>query len=298
VNRGWTYRSAVAGARPGETVVDYLVRRFPHGDPREWRERIAAGRVRLDGRPVAHDDLVRDGEELAWHRPPWVEPDAPSGFDVVHEDAGLVVVAKPAGLPTLPGGGFLENTLLHRVRGRFPDARPMHRLGRWTSGLVVFARGADAQRHLAAAFRSGTVHKRYRALVSGDPARERFDVAVPIGPVPHDVLGSVHAACAAGRPARSEVVVLERHRDRALVDVVIATGRPHQIRIHLAAAGHPLCGDPLYAAGGLPRPGTTALPGDPGYLLHAAEIGFVAPDGSPRSFRLDPPPTLRTAEES
>jgi 23S rRNA pseudouridine1911/1915/1917 synthase len=102
-------------------------------------------------------------------------------------------------------------------------------------------------------------------------------ISTPIGPVPHALLGSLHAASPQGKPSLTRVTVLERRADCFLCDVHIATGRPHQIRIHLAAAGHPLVGDPLYVRGGIPAPDTRALPGDPGYLLHAAEMSLLHP---------------------
>ena len=296
-NRGFTYRARVGPEGAGVAVLEYLARHWPHSDAESWRARVGAGLVRIGGIAVPSDRILRDRDELTWHRPPWIEPEAPAGLVVVHVDTDLVVVSKPPGLPTLPGGGFLDNTLLHRTRERFPDARPMHRLGRFTSGLVIFGRTPKAQRHLAAAFRDGTVHKRYRALLAGTPDRDRFVVDVPIGPVPHPVLGSIHAANPAGRASSSAFAIVERRSDAALADVVIATGRPHQIRIHAAACGHPLAGDPLYVAGGRPPEDCRALPGDPGYLLHAAELRFFDLDGRSRTY-LDPPPAaLRAAEE-
>jgi 23S rRNA pseudouridine1911/1915/1917 synthase len=121
------------------------------------------------------------------------------------------------------------------------------------------------------------VTKRYRALAAGVPSWDETTITAPIGPMPHALLGSIHAAAPHGKPSLSRVIVLERRPDSFLCDVQIATGRPHQIRFHLAAAGHPLLGDPLYGAGGLPRPDTRAVPGDPGYHLHAAELRFRHP---------------------
>jgi 23S rRNA pseudouridine1911/1915/1917 synthase len=123
-------------------------------------------------------------------------------------------------------------------------------------------------------------------------------ITTPIGPAPHPLLGSVHAASPQGKPSLSQVTVLERRADSFLCDVRIATGRPHQIRIHLAAAGHPLTGDPLYGPGGLPGPDSRALPGDPGYLLHAAELSFCHPaDGRTVVLACEPPPQLRCLTE-
>jgi 23S rRNA pseudouridine1911/1915/1917 synthase len=138
------------------------------------------------------------------------------------------------------------------------------------------------------------VTKRYRTLAVGSPREDRFAIRAPIGPVPHPLLGTVHAAAPEGRAASSEVRVLERRAGTFLCDVRISTGRPHQVRIHLAAAGHPLVGDPLYRSGGLPDPDTRAVPGDPGYLLHSAELTLGHPS-SGRLLRIEcaPPMPLR-----
>lgn len=297
-NHGFEYRSRIAPGDDGERLLDHLARRWPHSSRAAWAERIENGLVRLDALRVDAKVVLRRGQSLTWTRPPWEEPEAPATFEVLHEDAELLAVAKPAGLPTLPGAGFHRRTLLHLVRELAPEAAPLHRLGRFTSGVVVFGRTRAARARLARQWAACAVEKRYRALASGIPATERFLVTTPIGPVAHAALGTVHGACAAGKPAASAVTVVERRPGAFLCDVRIATGRPHQVRIHLAAAGHPLQGDPLYAAGGVPPKGTRALPGDPGYLLHASAIGFAHPrTGEP--VRIDcrvPPPLLTPAE--
>jgi 23S rRNA pseudouridine1911/1915/1917 synthase len=277
LNRGWSYRERIGPVGAGRSVLSHLVVTRPHTSEADWRARVDGGEVEIDGRPARPEDRLRPGVELAWHRPPWDEPEVPLHFDVLHEDATLVVVDKPSGLPTLPAGGFLAHTLLTVLRARYPDASPVHRLGRFTSGVVVCARTADAAARLGAAWQTPAVEKRYRALVDGRPDWDTRHIRVPIGPVPHPRLGSVHAAHAGGRPADSAVTVRERRAGTTLCDVAIATGRPHQIRIHLAWAGHPLAGDPLYAPGGLPRALAPGLPGDGGYLLHALRVRFAHP---------------------
>lgn len=285
MNSGHVYEG-VAGE--GGPLLAYLSSAFGHSSEAEWRARVSEGRVLVDGVPARPEDVLRRGQRVAWRRPPWEEPAAPLGFTVLHEDAHVLAVSKPSGLPTLPGAGYVEHTLWFQVRRRFPTAAPVHRLGRGTSGVVLFALTAEAARALEKAWRAGEVEKSYRAVVSGEPARDAFDVDVPIGPVPHPRLGTVHAASPSGKAALSHVRVVERRGKESLVEVVIATGRPHQIRIHMAAAGHPLAGDPLYAAGGAPRP--EAVPGDAGYRLHALRLRLPHPvTGRPLELASPPP---------
>ncbi len=292
MNDGYEYREQIGAREGGRTVLAHLVATRTHSGAADWEARLAAGEVSVGGRTAAPGDVLRAGDRLSWRRPPWEEPEAPVTYAVLHEDGDVLAVAKPRGLPAVPAGGFLENTLLHAVRQVYPEATPMHRLGRGTSGVMVFARTQGARRALAAAWRAGAVEKVYRALVCGSPRGDAFTVETPIGLVAHPRLGRVHAAAPGGKPAVSHAKVLSRRATSTLVEVTIPTGRPHQIRIHLAAAGHPLAGDPLYAAGGRAR--ADALPGDGGYLLHAVRIAFAHPaHGARVSIECLPPPALR-----
>jgi 23S rRNA pseudouridine1911/1915/1917 synthase len=281
VNSGFEYREQVGARGRGLTVLAWLVERYRHSGEATWRARIERGEVLVDGAPVGAAFVLRTGQTLAWRRPPWEEETVPLGFAVLYRDAHLLAVAKPRGLPSVPNGGFLEHTLLHRVRLVCSEAVPMHRLGRGTSGLLLFARTAEARRSVAAQWRAGEVEKEYLALVRGRPGQDTFTVDLPIGPVPHPRLGLVHAASPAGKPASSLVRVLASDEGRSLVAVRIGTGRPHQVRIHLAGVGHPLVGDPLYAPGGRPReqPG---LPGEGGYRLHSHRLGLSHPETATR----------------
>ncbi|MFQ5789377.1 MAG: RluA family pseudouridine synthase [Acidobacteriota bacterium] len=299
LNQGYIYRERIGPQAAGATVLDYLCRRYQHSSPETWRQRMEEGKVFLDGSPAASTEKLRAGQTLDWRRPPWQEPDAPLAFAVLYEDRHLLAVAKPRGLPTLPGGGFLQKTLLWLVRPHYPDATPLHRLGRGSSGVLLFARSRLARSSLSAAWQKGGVRRIYRALASGTVKAEPFDIDVAIGPVPHPLLRRVNGAAVSSgdaKPARSRVRLLEHRRDGSLVEVELRTGRPHQIRIHLAAAGHPLVGDPFYLAGGGPRRDARALPGDLGYWLHAERLSFRHPEsGDSVTIECPPPPPLRSS---
>jgi 23S rRNA pseudouridine1911/1915/1917 synthase len=300
VNTGFEYRAIVGRLDAGRTLIDHLALRFRHSSRDEWRERIACGRVLIDGCAAAATAILSAGQTVAWRRPPWEEPAAPLAWALLYRDSDLLAAAKPAGLPTLAGGGFLAGTLGALVRRLHPEAAPVHRLDRGASGIVLFARSARARARLAHAFRHGEVEKEYRALVHGEAPAAPFAITAPIGRVSHPVLGSIHAAAAesdadprAGRAARSEVQVVERRGASTLLAVRPVTGRPHQIRIHLAAAGLPLVGEPLYLPGGAPRPDAVAA-GACGYLLHALRVEFDHPvHGGRVQVECAPPPALR-----
>lgn len=298
LNRGYRYRQQIGPDGVGHRLIDWLAATYTHSSADVWRGRIERGEIAVDDKPASAERRLRAGQLVVWQRPAWDEPDVPLTFDLVHEDPHVVAVAKPSGLPTMPAGGFLEHTLVALVRARFGEAHPAHRLGRFTSGLVVFGRTHTAAAGLSRAWRERDVTKQYRALVEGDPAWTSLTVTTPIGPVPHPALGSVHAACSTGRAAHTVATVIERRGSTALCDVAITTGRPHQIRIHLAAAGHPLAGDPLYVIGGGPRPDAHALPGDGGYRLHAHRLRFAHPsDGRPLHLEAPPPDVMRCRAE-
>ena len=291
MNQGWTYRERVDRAGAGQTILAYYTERYRHSNQQEWRERIDSGQILLEGQQVGAETCLRLGQKLIYQRPPWQEPMVPLTFEVLYEDLDLLVAAKPAGLPVMPGGGFLEHTLLWRLRLRYPQETPtpIHRLGRGTSGLMLLARSQSARSRLSRQMRDRQISKTYRALVQGVDLPEEFTIRTPIGKLPHPVLGYVYGPKPDGLFALSHGQVLRRNANTTLVEVNILTGRPHQIRIHLAAAGYPLVGDPLYQVGGKPRqpsvhPGANPrlteklpVPGDCGYYLHAYQLRFNHP---------------------
>ncbi len=294
LNNGYQYEERLGGEASGCTVLDYLSERYRHSSMLDWSERIAAGRVLVDGASVEPTRRLSPGQQLTWKRPAWVEPPAPSSFAVLYRDEDVLGVAKPRGMAAMPGGLFLERTLLRRVVAYDAAASPLHRLGRGTSGITLFTRHRQARRALTDSWQRGEVERKYLGLIRGRPPWEELTVDEPIGQIPHPRLGTVAAIDAGGKSATSHVRVLERRDETSLVAVRIETGRTHQIRIHLAFAGYPLDGDPLYPVGGVPTAATRSLPGELGYFLHADTLRFPHPSsGATASVTCQPPPVLR-----
>jgi tRNA pseudouridine32 synthase/23S rRNA pseudouridine746 synthase len=222
-----------------------------------------------------------------YHPPPDV------GLDVVHLDAGFVVLVKPPGLLSEPGRGLdKRDSLLVRAQERHPGARIVHRLDMMTSGLIVLALDAVTHSALSAAFRERRVSKRYEALVHGpwSASDERAPLAGEIDlPLIVDWPNRPRQVVCrqTGKPSLTRYRVVagdERHAGRdgaqhALARIALepVTGRTHQLRVHLAALGHPIAGDPFYG-----RAGDAA----PRMMLHATGLAFAHPaDGRGLDFR-------------
>jgi 23S rRNA pseudouridine1911/1915/1917 synthase len=277
INRGYAYTAIVGRERHGETLLSHLASLYPHSTREAWQQNLNNGEVTLNGVTATGSESVTSGQTLVWNRPPWIEPEAPRHFEVLLDDPHLLAVDKPSGLPTLPGGGFMENTLLRLVQKRTPNANPVHRLGRGTSGIVLFAKTSQAASNLVANWNTPKTRKTYRALAQNVAERDAYEILTSIGLVPHPRLGSVWAAHPCGKPSRSLAKAISRTASATTFEVSLSSGRPHQIRIHLASIGHPLVGDPLYGLTGQPLETLPGLPGDGGYFLHAQFLRFPHP---------------------
>lgn len=271
------------------SLLEFYSENYQHSDELSWRKRILKGFITLNGLICQDPDRgLAVGDQLVYSRPPWIETAVPALTEalVLYEDADCLVFNKPEGLPVLPSSKFLLNTMHALARRLRPlPLSPVHRLGRGTTGAILFAKNPPAYRRLCCSLAAGEFGKEYLCLAQGTALPPRFTVDAPIGPVTYQALGqhaTVHAASPGGRPAVSHFRVLRVLPSLAasLLLVRIETGRPHQIRIHRsrpalthsAYAGWPLLGDPLYVPGGQPaspaagQPAPT--PGDLGYTLH------------------------------
>ena len=249
----------------------------PVGSRARAQALIDAGKVRVDGRPRAKSHPVIAGEVIVVEPsdpPPAPAADPKVTFAVAFEDEHLLVVDKPAGLVVHPARGHRTGTLSQALAGRAAGgddpyrAGIVHRLDRDTSGLLVVAKSDEVHRALKALLAARGLHREYLTLVDGRPPARTGTIDAPIGRHRHErVLMSIDTD--EPREARTHFEI-ERLLPRAtLLRVVLDTGRTHQIRVHMAAIDHPVCGDPQY--------GTAGEYGLKRQFLHAARLAFAHP---------------------
>ena len=262
-------------------------------------ELIGDGMVLVGGRPAAKSDRVPAGEWLEVTLPapvPVAPPQAVPGLTVVYEDADIVVVDKPPGGAAHPTPGWTGPTVLdgllaagHTIATSGAAERQgiVHRLDANTSGLMVVAKSERAYSALKRAFRDREVDKRYHALVQGHPDPLRGTIDAPIARHPSG--DGRFAVIAGGRPSVTHYDTVEAFRGASLVEVILETGRTHQIRVHMSAVHHPCAGDRLYGA----DPVFAASLGLTRQWLQAVRLGFDHPgDGHRVEFTSEYSPDL------
>ncbi|MFM6985187.1 MAG: pseudouridine synthase [Hydrogenophaga sp.] len=274
-----------AGTRPWENVLDFLAQRLPKLDRDAWSRRLACGQVVDEaGRAVAPDTPYQGGTRLFYWRALDAEPVVPFEERVLFQDAQLVVADKPHFLPVTPGGRYVQQSLLVRLKRRLglPELSPVHRIDRETAGLVVFSVRAQDRAAYQALFRERRVDKQYEAIApAGDSGRFPLRRRSRIEEDPqaffrmHEVPGEANSETA--------IDVIEHQGNWARYRLVPVTGKRHQLRVHLHGLGLPIAGDQFYPQ---VRRGPDAAEdfSDPLRLL-AAGIAFTDPlTGQARAF--------------
>jgi 23S rRNA pseudouridine1911/1915/1917 synthase len=274
-----------AGPSDAGTRLDRLLQtRLPQFSRSRLQEWIRAARVLVNGTTQSPSYSVRAGDAIDLQPaepPPLKAQPEQIPLTVLYEDNDLVAIDKPAGMVVHAGAGIHSGTLVNALLGRFGalsgvggELRPgiVHRLDRFTSGVLLVAKNDRAHQNLAAQFSGREVEKVYLALVQGNVKQDRGRIERPIARDPvHRV--RMTARLNRGRAAWSEYRVLRRFPGFTLLEVRIGTGRTHQIRVHLSSIGHPVAGDTLYGA-------PAKIPGRPPlgrYFLHAHRITFHLP---------------------
>ena len=306
---------AAAPENSGQRLDSLIANRIPDLSRSVAAELIRTGFVLVAGTPRKAGYRLKSGETIRVTIPPPVAVDCrPEAIplDILFEDEDLVALNKPAGLVVHPApghaGGTLVNALLHHCRdlqGIGGELRPgiVHRLDKDTSGVMVVAKTQAALFHLADQFKRRRVSKRYLALVAGNPRRDAGILDQPIGRHPiHRKKMTVRDAD--GRRAVTRWRVLARYTVAALIEACPETGRTHQIRVHLAALGHPVIGDGLYGKG-RPGGGNLSAVARSAYhrvlsaierqQLHAQRLTFFHPRSEKQMVvAVDPPEDMQT----
>ncbi len=268
----------------GDRLDRAVHRRFPRLSRARVQDWIKAGRVLVNGHAARASSIVRPADLIE------VEPSEPAPLravpeplplTVLYEDADVVAIDKPAGMVVHSGAGVHSGTLVNALLHRFGslsrtagELRPgiVHRLDRYTSGVLLVAKNDAAHQNLAGQFASRQVEKTYLALVHGAVKQDHGRIEKPIARDPRQRV-RMTARLTHGRTASSEFRVLRRFPGFTFLEVRIGTGRTHQIRVHLSSIGHPVVGDRLYGA-----PAKIGHePTLPRYFLHAHRIQFHQP---------------------
>ncbi len=255
---------------------------------------VREGWITVNGQPAKTSTPLKPGDLVRAEIPP-PEPAAlqpeESPLHVVFQDEDVAVIDKPAGIAVHPGAGVTAGTLANVLLFYWPDMasagnslRPgiVHRLDKDTSGLMVVAKNEGSYLALSGQIKDRKLYKEYLALVNGELKPARGKIEAPIGRDPRD--RKRMAVVDNGRPATTEYHVLEHLKGYTLVLVHTITGRTHQIRVHMAAIGHPLAGDAMYGR----KPHLLGR-----HFLHATKLGFELPgSGEYREFESPLPPDL------
>lgn len=274
-----------------------LARMFPEYSRSQLQQWIEAGRATLDARTAEPKRRVTGGERIVLVPAPTREETAfaPEALPlpIIHEDAAILVIDKPAGLVVHPGSGNWSGTLLNALLAHVPAAAGLpragivHRLDKDTSGLMVVAKTPESQTALVRQLQARTVTRVYLAAVHGN-VRAEGTVDAPIGR--HPVQRTRMAIVAGGREARTRYRPLGGGAGWTLVECRLDTGRTHQIRVHLQSIGHPLLGDPVYGSREIPPRVRTAVGAFERQALHACELSLDHPVTGERQRWQAPPP--------
>lgn len=270
----------------------------PLGSRAHAQQLIDSERVRVNGRRRPKRQLVRAGDVVEVEEQPGLAAPADGAeapFEAVYEDEYLLVVDKPHGVVVHPARGHATGTLVQALGGQAAGGKEpwragiVHRLDRDTSGLLVVAKREDVHRALKSLLAERRLRREYLALVDGHPSARTGTIDAPIGRDRRDRL-KVSIDTEQPRPARTHFEIERALPEAALLRVMLETGRTHQIRVHLAAIGHPVSGDPVYGVAG--RYGLTRQ------FLHAQRLSFVHPvTGEPLDLRSPLPDDLERALE-
>lgn len=243
--------SRVPPAFNGQSLIEYLAGRFSYLCESDWRQLIRQGRISCNQTLCGEDHILSRGDIIGCELPDFEAPAANFNYSTIYEDQWLLAINKPAGLRVHSGGRFFASNLIYHIREfrrpPCPEANLVNRLDADTSGLVLLAKDKDVLKDLMRQFAQGLVDKRYLALVKGCPSPAEGSIDLPIGPVKGAQVPRFGIDPAEGKPSITHYKTLRPiGKELTLLELHPETGRTHQLRVHLAAIGHPIVGDALY----------------------------------------------------
>ena len=316
MNDGWEYFDQIDNIYHGINLVKYLTMKYNHSSEAEWEERIKKGEIKINNQIIQIDKAIYSKDLIIWNRSPWEEESVPSKFKVLFDNGDLFIIDKPSGIPVIAGGGFLKHTIANLLKHHSKNnnelihPKPIHRLGRFTSGVLICARKKETRAEINKCLRNAdkgvnSIKRIYRGLAKPNSLlsiNQSIKITYSIIKEKHPKLGFIWNCTKNQTPftynkaleSLSEVKLLEKRINEDLLEINISTGRPHQIRIHLASIDTPLIGDPLYK--GNCKVSEDSRPGEGGFKLHSHKIENIIVKNKVFSFEAEPPELLKISK--
>lgn len=291
-------QSKIASAHSGQSLLDYLVKRFRYQNRDAWKLIIERGKITVNG-CIASPQQTLKSKDLVAYSVVLNEPPVDKNIGILHDEETFLVANKPGSLPSHADGNFIKNTFIYILTERFKSRgfkgklNLVHRLDRETSGLIIVSKNQAVHQKLTQQFENGTIEKEYLAIVRGVVTDDFFEVTGSIGKDLQSKISLrqkvVNAGTGDSKKSLTRFEKIKSYKTATLLRCIPKTGRTNQIRVHLASIGHSLIGDKLYGrtddeflefvrhvkAGGDPSwPGHLETSR---HMLHASRIGFRHP---------------------
>lgn len=274
-----------------ETIIDFLVHRFPYQDRKNWLKCLEAGEVKLNKRRVSPFQVLKSRDIISYERPREKEPAVDDTYRIVHIDDSIVLVEKSGNLPISESGRYYRNTLINIMKERegFKELFAVHRLDKETSGIVLIARTKDTATILGKQFVQHKPSKTYHAILKGvlKPGEIMVDQPIARNKPEKGKVRIRQVIDDQGKPSQTQFTAIRSEQDLTLAEVRTFTGRTHQIRCHAEHIGHPILADKLYGQSddffiqllnGEVEPVFQPFGRIPRQLLHASSLSFRHPE--------------------
>ena len=274
----FTYKLTVKKKYEGLFIVDFFCLMIPQSIGKKWKEKIKNNNLRVNGSAIDINYIVKAGDVCTHTTAPKLEPDVSINIELLYDDDDILIINKPSPLPVHASGRFIRNTLLSILEKTFPleEFKLTHRIDANTTGIVLIAKNKTSANAIRQQFENKSINKKYIALVEGIVENNKLTLTQSIG---NEVLSAgARKINATGKESMTEIEVINRfiEREQSLIEVTPLTGRTNQIRLHLAAIGHPIVGDIGYKDSDYFKNHPFTYDDDQLYL-HANQLSFIHP---------------------